>query len=1197
MTIMKKFVNFIGVGTLLICLAASFNAYAQPANDECANAMDISSLFDGACNVSNLSMVIDNTGATGNTTDPPEPGESPTCPQTDDTNLFGDGSAVMETSIWFTFTVPDLNGDGSPVSYSLWTSDGTYGDCGINPNNVLGGDADTQVAIYESNTCPDNTLGECDYFAANEDLFTSPPWISGWLDLMFTPGQTYYMLIDTWDGVVGEFCLSVTPCGTLCGDAACAPVEDYCTCVDCQDECPFGNIAAIEFTEDDPATTDDESGFFFSDDLDGNIFFCSEFVTGESNDNIYLGFGGLNFTDCAGGGGSITVTLSNGTFTTVAQNPDGTYTMPTGALLYIELTPADIAAGSITISGSAPDGIGNTCTETLTINFADFPQASAPYCVLSCFAGNIDPALLNQTLCIGGTLDLMTDGTEDLTLGGCPPGFTFEYAWRILGDFAGTGTGLTPITDWIVLGPNATLDVNDFFIDEFGYVGPYYYPGGVLPPAPEGFYFIQAAAICVDPNGNVDIDNSCAAVNGLMTITLLDENDAACADVVGCTDPCDPNYDPNATVDDPTLCAGYSTDCNTDCTAGPFGGTWDPATCACINETAPVNGCTDAAACNFDATANCDDGTCDLGNTACADPCNPVMGCTDAAACNFDAAACVDDGSCQPAPVCNTDPCAGDLEIVDPNDACACIVDAPQVLGCTDSAACNFEATANCDDGSCDLGNTACSDPCNEPNPDDGCALTTDTFDAATCTVTNTPNCAAGESFDSANCLCTLIPIDGCTDPCDPAYDPASTNDDLCVGYSTDCNADCTAGPFGGTWDPVSCACANETTPVNGCTDSTAGNFDPAANCDDGSCVAACTATAATITGGPFQFCAGDGTPDFVSGITTSGGSGANTAWVVTDDALNILGLPGMPGEVDFDVAGFGTCLIWYVTFDDIVGAEVGMNAADLTGCFALSNSIEVIREDCTDPCTATAATITGGPFQFCAGDGTPDFVSGITTSGGSGANTAWVITDDALNILGLPGMPGEVDFDVAGFGTCLIWYVTFDDIVGAEVGMNAADLTGCFALSNSIEVIREDCDAPCEDDIAGSINADMGCDVTGTAVLITDAAGNPVGMAIADANGDYVLAGGPYPCGEYIATLDVASVPACYTDGGGDVGPAGFTVNGDGTADGANFSSFNEVPTLSQWGLMTLALLLMTFGALKLGFVNNAQTYPNRKK
>ncbi len=158
------------------------------------------------------------------------------------------------------------------------------------------------------------------------------------------------------------------------------------------------------------------------------------------------------------------------------------------------------------------------------------------------------------------------------------------------------------------------------------------------------------------------IDVTVTNANGCTATFPVDP--PACAALMGCTDPCADNYDPAATEDDGS-CNPYDDTCNADCTAGPFGGTWDPNTCACINETAPVNGCMDATACNYDPAANCDD------------------------------------GSCLPAPVCNTDPCVGDIEIVDPNNACACITDTPQVLGCTDATADNYDPAANCDDGSC----------------------------------------------------------------------------------------------------------------------------------------------------------------------------------------------------------------------------------------------------------------------------------------------------------------------------------------------------------------------------------------------------------------------------------------------------------------------------------------------------------------
>ena len=215
------------------------------------------------------------------------------------------------------------------------------------------------------------------------------------------------------------------------------------------------------------------------------------------------------------------------------------------------------------------------------------------------------------------------------------------------------------------------------------------------------------------------------------------------------------------------------------------------------------------------------------------------------------------------------------------------------------------------------------------------------------------------------------------------------------------------------------------------------------------------------ITGGPFEFTI-DGTSDMVSGLGLSGNSGSNSAWIITDEELNILGLPptleAVEG-VDFDPAGVGTCLIWHISFEDgLTGVELGMNAADLSGCYDLSNSIAVVRTP-ADP-TVDGGTLEGGPYTFCI-DGETDNVSGVALSGNSGSNSTWIITDDKLNILGLPptleAVEG-VDFDPAGVGTCLIWHISYEgELVGRELGLNAADLQGTFDLSNSLTVTRNE--------------------------------------------------------------------------------------------------------------------------------------------
>jgi len=216
------------------------------------------------------------------------------------------------------------------------------------------------------------------------------------------------------------------------------------------------------------------------------------------------------------------------------------------------------------------------------------------------------------------------------------------------------------------------------------------------------------------------------------------------------------------------------------------------------------------------------------------------------------------------------------------------------------------------------------------------------------------------------------------------------------------------------------------------------------------------------VDGGSLTFADGSTTqnicinePDQELNVTLTGTSGINSAWVITDQNLNILDLPAGP-PFDLSGAGEGTCLIWNVSFEDIQGANIGQNAGNLSGCFDLSN-----------PITVNKIEVDGGSLTFADGSTTqnicinePDQELNITLTGTSGSNSAWVITDQNLNILDLPAGP-PFDLSGAGEGTCLIWNVSFEDIQGANIGQNAGNLSGCFDLSNPIEVVRELCSTP----------------------------------------------------------------------------------------------------------------------------------------
>ena len=215
--------------------------------------------------------------------------------------------------------------------------------------------------------------------------------------------------------------------------------------------------------------------------------------------------------------------------------------------------------------------------------------------------------------------------------------------------------------------------------------------------------------------------------------------------------------------------------------------------------------------------------------------------------------------------------------------------------------------------------------------------------------------------------------------------------------------------------------------------------------------------TAGVLEGGPFEFCVGDGEADHIpaDAITLSGNSSTNEAWVVTDDQGNILALPDSPYDVNFDEAPAGTCLVWHLGYEDNVSFDGVTNADQLSGCFALSNAITVNRSH------TEGGTISGGEdniFTFTVGDGVADNIpeDSITLSDNVGTNSQWVITDEDGVILALPDSPYEVNFDEAPAGNCLIWHLSYEDgLEGAEVDNNAADLVGCFSLSNSITVVR----------------------------------------------------------------------------------------------------------------------------------------------
>ncbi|MBL7943830.1 MAG: hypothetical protein JNM00_13740, partial [Flavobacteriales bacterium] len=187
-------------------------------------------------------------------------------------------------------------------------------------------------------------------------------------------------------------------------------------------------------------------------------------------------------------------------------------------------------------------------------------------------------------------------------------------------------------------------------------------------------------------------------------------------------------------------------------------------------------------------------------------------GCTDPLACNYDAEATTDDGSCiipvEGCLVCNAQ--NDGLELVDGDDDGIC--DADEIEGCTDAQACNYDPSATDDNASCIVPVANCLE-CNETNT--GLDLV-DSDGDGTCDAEENP---------------------GCTNPNACNYDPSATGDDgsclVPTPFCTACN-DTNDGFVLIDADGDGVCNAEE---VYGCTSESACNYDPGATEENGDCI------------------------------------------------------------------------------------------------------------------------------------------------------------------------------------------------------------------------------------------------------------------------------------------------------------------------------------------------------------------------
>ena len=396
----------------------------------------------------------------------------------------------------------------------------------------------------------------------------------------------------------------------------------------------------------------------------------------------------------------------------------------------------------------------------------------------------------------------------------------------------------------------------------------------------------------VDSNGNPTPDGD--GIGATVVPSEFDENsDGICDDeqpeLQGCTSLTACNYNPAAEIEDGSciepqpLCLICQTDGNGNYTGNVIYVDSDGDGICNAEE---VDGCTNVKACNYDPLATDDDGSCLLAELGCSEcdgnelvaidsdgdmvpDCEEVFGCTDSEACNYNPLATEDNGACI-VPEKDCEECiaaGGQLILVDIDTNNNGIRDCDEIFGCTDASACNFDASANVDDGSC----LVPIENCTECEGDVLVIIDSD-FDGI-CDAEEVYGCTnpaacnydptVDEDNDDGSCLVPVdncevclpnynfpIPIDtdhdGICDGDDPDDDndgcPDEADDDPLVPNTADADGDgvsdqcdvCEGDDASGDSDHDGICDDSE---VEGCTDPSACNYDPSASDDDGSCL------------------------------------------------------------------------------------------------------------------------------------------------------------------------------------------------------------------------------------------------------------------------------------------------------------------------------------------------------------------------
>ena len=337
--------------------------------------------------------------------------------------------------------------------------------------------------------------------------------------------------------------------------------------------------------------------------------------------------------------------------------------------------------------------------------------------------------------------------------------------------------------------------------------------------------------ICDDVEDCLGFVDACGICNGPGPIypcgcSNIPEGDCDCdgnqLDVIGvCGGDCTTDADADGICDDVDECIGELDAC------GLCNGPGEIYECGCAD--IPEGDC-DCDGNQLDALGVCG-GNCgadDNANGLC--DTEEIVGCTDSEACNYNADATFEDGSCAELDSCGI--CGGPGAVYEcgctdiPEGDCDCDGNQDDAIG-----VCGGDCLEDSNDNNiCDTDEQGCTDATN-PNYDPNAAFDDGSCFVGGCTFESACNYNPNADYQIQG-ACDFTSCQGCTNPEACNYDEEATLDNgLCdlPDFAYDCDGNCLSDQDGdGVCDELE---------VPGCTDQNSPNFDPYATEENGTCL------------------------------------------------------------------------------------------------------------------------------------------------------------------------------------------------------------------------------------------------------------------------------------------------------------------------------------------------------------------------